>query len=72
MILCPRVVCPEHLTVLDCSLTFQLMNDDHTLYHWLKTLEQTGLCLLTEIPCKTGQLKQVGERVAFLKKTNYG
>ena len=59
-------------TVNFCSHFLQLLNNDHSLYDWLKTLEQTGLYLITDMPCKPGQMKRLSERVAFLKKTNYG
>ena len=68
----PATLNPPDTRKLLRGVQFQLLNDDRVLYEWLKTLEQTGLCLMVEMPRKPGQLKRISERVAFLKKTNYG
>ena len=51
---------------------FQVMGDDMTLYKWLTTLEEDGVCLLTDAPCEKGQLKKIGTRVSFLRNNSYG
>ncbi len=51
---------------------YQVLTDDRALYRWLCKLEDTGLYLLTQALCETGQLKRLGDRVAFLRKACYG
>lgn len=60
------------LYVIFLIFYFQLLKDDATLYQWITTLEETGLCLLTGTPTTQGQINRIGERVAYLRKIHYG
>ncbi len=48
------------------------MSDDRALHDWIVTLEEVGVSLVTETPPRNGQLLRLADRVAFLRKTNYG
>ena len=52
--------------------TLQLLEDDRTLFDWITAIQRFGLVLLKGSPGKPGQLHRIAERVAFLRKTNYG
>ena len=49
-----------------------MMEDDQTLYDWITTIQRLGIVLLKNAPSTTGQIHKLGEKVAFLRKTNYG
>ncbi|XP_071799183.1 gamma-butyrobetaine dioxygenase-like [Asterias amurensis] len=60
----------------DVNLQFfdfnSILEDDQTLYDWLVEMVTVGISIVTKAPKETGQLERIGERVAFLRKSNYG
>lgn len=51
---------------------YDIMNDDKVLYQFLENLDSVGLCVMTEAPCKTGQLRRFCRRVGFVRETHFG
>ena len=48
------------------------MTSDKELHRWLVLLEEDGLCIVYDAPCETGVINKIGERIAYLRKCNYG
>ncbi|KAB7506959.1 Gamma-butyrobetaine dioxygenase, partial [Armadillidium nasatum] len=51
---------------------YDLMTDDCALLTWLQQLEVFGFVLISNAPAEYGQVRQLTERVGFIKKTHYG
>lgn len=50
----------------------QLMEDDRSLFDWLKSLHGVGIALVTNAPQKVGQTEKLSDRVGHFKTTHYG
>ena len=50
----------------------KVLSDGRALHDWIHTLGHTGLIILTGVPRDLTSMLQLAQRVAFLKKTNYG
>lgn len=51
---------------------FFFFYSDEVLLQWLETLEIYGISIIKCCGLEQNQIKELGERVAFLKKTQYG
>ena len=60
------------LTVYHRWVFFKLLSDDQSLYDWIEMLEEFGVCIIKDAPPTNGQVSKLAERVAFVRKTNYG
>lgn len=49
-----------------------ILNEDEQLLKWLTHLDVLGVCLISQVPDKLGQVGQLADRVAFVRKTHYG
>lgn len=50
----------------------ELLTEDSAVLAWLHQLEVYGFALVSGAPAKTGQVRALAERVAFIKRTHYG
>ncbi|XP_038077859.1 gamma-butyrobetaine dioxygenase-like [Patiria miniata] len=50
----------------------KVREDDMELFNWLDALNTKGLALVKGAPTKKGTIRQLAERVAYLKKTCWG
>ena len=61
------------IVIIWCDInSIQLLTDDKALFEWITTLEETGIHLVVDAPTRNGQLLKLAQKVAFLRKTNYG
>lgn len=49
-----------------------IMNDNQALAQWLRTLNRLGFARLTDCPRESGAVIRIGERIGFIRETNYG
>ncbi|XP_064619881.1 gamma-butyrobetaine dioxygenase-like [Lineus longissimus] len=49
-----------------------IINNDRVFLDWLLEMERCGLTMIQNAPREIGQLEQIGARVCFLRRTNYG
>jgi len=50
----------------------EIMDSDTVLLHWLRTLRDDGVAVLRETPLEKGLLRQLAQRISFLRRTNFG
>ena len=50
----------------------KIVQEDEELYNWLSILNTKGLAIVNNAPAEKGAVRQLAERVAYLKTTNYG
>ncbi|XP_022082950.1 gamma-butyrobetaine dioxygenase-like [Acanthaster planci] len=50
----------------------KLLQDDRELYNWLHVLNTKGLAVVNGAPTKEGSMRQLADRIAYLKPTLYG
>ena len=55
------------------TFTFKdLQNSDKSLHDWIESLLVYGLALIKEAPHEGGAVRAIGNRVSFVRPTNYG
>ena len=59
-------------SICNCIFALQLMTDDRALYQWTVELEETGLFLVKDAVPNEDSIGQLAQRVAYLRRTNYG
>jgi hypothetical protein len=64
----------DSLKFLKYSNLFDLNNNknDKSIFEWIKHIAEYGVCVLQEVECKEGMVKNVAELIAPVQKTIYG
>ena len=67
----PRLWTAEIINELP-ALTFSEFQNDDGLFRWLGLLTDFGFALLRDVPTDVGQVKEVANKIGFVRETNYG
>ena len=57
---------------LNAANYLDLLQDDHTLFNWMKQLDQDGLSLVKGIPATEAALDEIANRIDYQRQTNFG